>query len=64
MQPADLVQQAFTLGQGVNRLQALLIRLQSTTPPLIPRLEAMVEWAGIPERNQPVSGKENATNLS
>ena len=42
----DLLEQAYALTQGVSRLQASLIRLQATTPPLIPRLKAMLEWAG------------------
>jgi hypothetical protein len=48
----DLIEQAFKVGQGLNRLQATLIRWQSPTPPLIPRLEAMVEWAGLPSQPQ------------
>ena len=50
LQPQDIVEQAFTASQGVSRLQGFLIRLRSTSPPLIPRLQAMVEWAGLPER--------------
>jgi Peptidase family M48 len=48
----DLIDQAYRLTRGVSRLQAKLIALQSTTPPLIYRLEAMVEWAGLPSREQ------------
>lgn len=48
LQPQDIVEQAFTASQGAGRLQGLLIRLRSTTPPLIPRLQAIVEWAGLP----------------
>lgn len=51
-QPGDLVEQAFKLTQGMSRLQATMIRLQSKTLPLVPRLEAMVAWAGLPERPQ------------
>jgi len=49
-QPGDLVEQAFKLTQGMSRLQATMIRLQSSTPPMVPRLEAIVAWAGLPER--------------
>jgi Zn-dependent protease with chaperone function len=44
----DLIEQAFKLTQGTSRVQAALIRWQSSTPPFIYRLEAMVEWAGLP----------------
>lgn len=44
----DLIDQAFKLTQGTSRVQAALIRWQSSTPPFIYRLEAMVEWAGLP----------------
>lgn len=44
----DLIEQAFKVSQGLIRLQALLIRWRSAEPPLIPRLEAMVAWAGLP----------------
>jgi Zn-dependent protease with chaperone function len=53
VQGADILQQASTLRQRPNRIGGFMVRLQSTTPPLIPRLEAMVEWAGMPEPNQP-----------
>lgn len=46
----DLIDQAYQLSRGVSRLHAWLIMLQSATPPLIYRLEAMVEWAGLPPR--------------
>jgi hypothetical protein len=48
----DLIDQAYRLTRDVSRLQAKLIVLQSTTPRLIYRLEAMVEWAGLPSREQ------------
>jgi Zn-dependent protease with chaperone function len=48
----DLVEQAYLLTQGMSRVQAKLIRLYSTTPPLILRLAAMVEWAGLPPREE------------
>lgn len=44
----DLIEQAFKVSQGLTRLQALLVRWRSTVPPLIPRLENMVAWAGLP----------------
>jgi Zn-dependent protease with chaperone function len=44
----DLIDQAFKVSQGINRLQAMLIGWQSRIPPLIPRLEAMISWAGLP----------------
>jgi Zn-dependent protease with chaperone function len=47
----DLIDQAYQLTRGLSRLQAGLIKLQSSTPPLIYRLEAMVEWAGLPRRD-------------
>ncbi|HUN58653.1 MAG TPA: M48 family metalloprotease [Candidatus Binataceae bacterium] len=48
----DLIEQAFKVSHGLTRLQAILIRWRSPTPPLIPRLEAMVEWAGLPPSTQ------------
>jgi Zn-dependent protease with chaperone function len=48
----DLLRQVYVLSQGLSRFQGSLIRLQCPTPPLIPRLQAMVEWAGMPDRNQ------------
>jgi Zn-dependent protease with chaperone function len=48
----DLVEQAFRVSQGVTRFQAMLIRWQSATPLLIPRLEAMVSWAGLPSAKE------------
>jgi Zn-dependent protease with chaperone function len=47
----DLIDQAYQLSRGLGRLQAWLIILQSSTPPLIHRLQAMVEWAGMPRPN-------------
>jgi len=44
----DLIEQAFRLNRGLSRIQAPLIRWRSPIPPLIPRLEAMVAWAGLP----------------
>lgn len=46
----DLLDQAYKLSQGVDRLQTALITLQSPTPLLLHRLQAMVEWAGLPLR--------------
>jgi hypothetical protein len=44
----DLIEQAFKASQGLSRLQTMFIRWRSAVPPLIPRLQAMVEWAGLP----------------
>jgi len=44
----DLIEQAFKVSQGITRIQALTIRWRSSVPPLIPRLESMVAWAGLP----------------
>lgn len=44
----DLIEQAFKVSQGISRFQATLIRWRSTAPPLIPRLENMIAWAGLP----------------
>ena len=44
----DLIEQAFKVSQGLSCWQATLIRWRSPVPPLIPRLEAMIEWAGLP----------------
>ena len=52
IQGGDLVAQAMLVRQGTNRLQAAVINLQSTTPPLIQHLEALVEWAGLPTQNR------------
>lgn len=49
----DLIEQAFKVSQGLNRIQAMFIRLRSPEPLMIPRLAAMVAWAGLsttPER--------------
>jgi len=45
----DMIDQAFKVSQSLTRLQATLIRWQTPVPPLIPRLESMVAWAGLPE---------------
>lgn len=44
----DLVDQAHRLAHGMSRLRTRLLILQDITPPLIYRLKAMVEWAGLP----------------
>jgi Zn-dependent protease with chaperone function len=45
----DLIDQTYELSRGVNRLRAWLIMLlHNGTPPMIFRLRAMVEWAGLP----------------
>ena len=49
----DLVEQAFKVSQGITRFQAMLIRWRSPVPPLIPRLEKMIAWAGLPTRHEP-----------
>ena len=56
IRPDALVEQAFKVTQGSARLQATMIRLQSVTPPLIHRLQAMVAWAGRPERPEVAPG--------
>jgi hypothetical protein len=48
--PDDLLNQAYELTRGLARLHAALIKLTSAMPPLLYRLEAMVEWAGLPHR--------------
>jgi hypothetical protein len=48
VQAKDLIEQAFNFSQGITLLQAILIRWQSSTPPLISRMEAMVAGAGLP----------------
>jgi Zn-dependent protease with chaperone function len=57
----DLIDQAYQLTCGLSRLQAGLITLQSATPPLIYRLEAMVEWAGRPPPERSKQGLEVAS---
>jgi Zn-dependent protease with chaperone function len=44
----DFVEQAFKLSQSFARVQAALIRWRTPIPPLIPRLESMIAWAGFP----------------
>jgi hypothetical protein len=44
----DLIDQAYSLTQRTSLVHATLIRWQSSTPPFIYRLQAMVEWAGLP----------------
>jgi Zn-dependent protease with chaperone function len=45
----DLIDQVYELSRGVNRLQAWVIMLlHNGMPPMIFRLRAMVEWAGLP----------------
>jgi Zn-dependent protease with chaperone function len=45
----DLIDQVYELSRGVNRLQTWLIMLlHNGMPPMIFRLRAMVEWAGLP----------------
>jgi hypothetical protein len=56
----DLIDQAYQLTRGLNRLHAWLITLQSATPPLIYRLEAMVEWAGRPPREPGMNASRGA----
>src|ERR1700730_11945994 len=48
VQADDLIEQAFKLTQGTSMVGATLIHWQTSTPPFIYRLEAMVEWAGLP----------------
>jgi Zn-dependent protease with chaperone function len=51
----DLIEQAFKVSQGFPRLQAMFIRWRSSELPLIPRLEAMVAWAGLAPTGEPIS---------
>jgi hypothetical protein len=44
----DFIEQAFKVTQSLTRVQAMLVRWRSPVPPLIPRLENMVAWAGLP----------------
>jgi Zn-dependent protease with chaperone function len=44
----DFVEQAFKVSQSFARFQAMLIRWRTPIPPLIPRLENMIAWAGLP----------------
>jgi hypothetical protein len=46
----DLFEQAYKVSRGFSRLQAMLFRWGTPIPPLIQRLEAMVEWAGLPPK--------------
>ena len=57
----DLIDQAVELARGLSRLHAWLIILQSATPPLIYRLQAMMEWAGRPLR-EPGINSDRATD--
>jgi len=51
VQEEALIVQAYELSRGVSRLQAwLIVLLHSATPPMFLRLQAMVEWAGLPPR--------------
>ena len=43
----DLINQAYKVSQGLARFQAMLIRWHSPEVPLIPRMEAMLAWAGV-----------------
>lgn len=44
----DLLEQALKLSRTGSRMQGMFIRWRSAAPPLIPRLEAMLMWAGRP----------------
>jgi Zn-dependent protease with chaperone function len=46
----DMLDQAVKLRRTTSRIQAMFIRSQNTAPPLIPRLEAMLLWAGRPPK--------------
>ncbi len=46
----ELIEQAHKLNMGMNRLNTKLIQLQSSVPPLLLRLQAMVAWGGLPPR--------------
>jgi Zn-dependent protease with chaperone function len=51
----DVIEQAFKASQSLTRLQAMLILWRTPVPPLIPRLENMVAWAGLPESSSEIS---------
>jgi len=57
----DMIDQAFKVSQSLNRLQATLIRWRTTVPPLIPRLESMVAWAGLPEDQSALEPRHSET---
>ena len=46
----DMLEQALKLSRTSSRIQAMFIRWRSAVPPLIPRLEAMLLWAGPPRK--------------
>lgn len=48
----DLIEQAFKVSQGLSRFQARFVSWRTSVPPLIPRLQAMVEWAGLPSAQE------------
>jgi Zn-dependent protease with chaperone function len=48
----DLIEQAAKVNQGFARYQAMFIRWRSPAPPFIHRLEAMLEWAGLPPESE------------
>ncbi|MGA9912568.1 MAG: M48 family metalloprotease [Paraburkholderia sp.] len=48
----DLIQQAVKVNQGFAHYQAMVIRWRSPVPPFIHRLEAMLEWAGLPPESE------------
>ena len=45
-----MLEQALKLSRTSSRIQAMFIRWRSAAPPLIPRLEAMLLWAGRPRK--------------
>jgi Zn-dependent protease with chaperone function len=48
----DMLEQAVKLRRTNSRIQAMFIRWGSAVPPLIPRLEAMLSWAGRPPKTE------------
>lgn len=58
----DLIDQACELAHGRRRRQAWLISFQAATPPLIYRLVAMVEWAGLPPPQSGMDSSERAND--
>lgn len=48
---SDLLEQSHKVSHGLTRVQAVFVRWRSPVPPLVPRLEAMIAWAGYPHRS-------------
>jgi Zn-dependent protease with chaperone function len=50
LQADDLVDQAYRLNQGMSRVQALTIWITHAEPSLVPRLEKLIAWGGLPKQ--------------